>query len=153
MGSSRVDADRLKGPGFDNFFPPELGITEAEIDRCIEDAEGAITVFPQRPGHPVCDFFMKTGHCKFNEQCKFDHPRRYAVKLNKGGLPLRPCEAVCGFYERTGQCKFGPACKFHHPQYEEGHQFGETAALSAFAGGEAGRPRKQGEGKRRSHDT
>jgi serine/threonine-protein kinase/endoribonuclease IRE1 len=71
--------------------------------------------FPQRPGHAVCDFYQKTGHCRFGEGCKFDHPPCFAVPLNARGLPLRPGQTVCAFYQRTGDCKFGPSCKFDHP--------------------------------------
>ncbi len=28
------------------------------------DAECSLPVFPSRPGHPICDFYQKTGHCK-----------------------------------------------------------------------------------------
>lgn len=72
--------------------------------------------FPSRPGQPLCDFYTKTGHCKFGEACKFDHPLEYGVLLNQLGLPLRPNEAVCSHFEKTRTCKFGPACKFHHPE-------------------------------------
>ena len=40
------------------------------------DAQGSVPVFPQRPGAQVCDFYVKTGHCKFGDQCRFDHPLR-----------------------------------------------------------------------------
>ena len=40
---------------------------------------------------------------------------RYAVKLNKVGLPLREGQETCPYYQRTGACKFGPSCKFNHP--------------------------------------
>ena len=72
--------------------------------------------FPSRPGQPLCDFFTKTGHCKFGEACKFDHPAHFGVRLNSLGLPLRESEAVCSHFEKTLTCKFGPACKFNHPE-------------------------------------
>ncbi len=28
-----------------------------------------LPVFPSRPGHPICDFYQKTGHCKACVQC------------------------------------------------------------------------------------
>jgi serine/threonine-protein kinase/endoribonuclease IRE1 len=31
-------------------------------------------VFPSRPGRDVCEFYMKTGRCKFGSSCKFHHP-------------------------------------------------------------------------------
>ena len=72
--------------------------------------------FPARPGQPPCEFYVKTGHCKFGEACRFDHPPQFAVALNSAGLPLRPGEPACAHFEKTRLCKFGPACKFDHPE-------------------------------------
>lgn len=82
------------------------------------DEQGFILTFPQRQGATLCDFYAKTGFCKFGDSCKFDHPLQYAVRLNRDKLPMRPGDAVCTYYERHGECKFGPACKFHHPNKE-----------------------------------
>ena len=73
-------------------------------------------LFPSRPGQPICDFYTKTGHCKFGEGCRFDHPPHYKVQLNSGGLPMRPGEPICSHYDKTGLCKYGPSCKFDHPE-------------------------------------
>ncbi|KAJ4898576.1 Zinc finger CCCH domain-containing protein 33 [Raphanus sativus] len=77
-------------------------------------------VFPERPGQPECQFYRKTGDCKFGTVCKFHHPRDRQPPppdcfLSPVGLPLRPGEPLCVFYTRYGICKFGPSCKFHHP--------------------------------------
>ncbi|MFQ6650670.1 hypothetical protein Gotur_023456 [Gossypium turneri] len=77
-------------------------------------------VFPERPGEPECQFYMKTGDCKFGAVCKFHHPRERVLPapdcvLSPIGLPLRPGEPLCIFYSRYGICKFGPSCKFNHP--------------------------------------
>ncbi|XP_019193941.1 PREDICTED: zinc finger CCCH domain-containing protein ZFN-like [Ipomoea nil] len=77
-------------------------------------------VFPERPGQPECQFYMKTGDCKFGAVCKFHHPRERLIPppdslLSPIGLPLRPGEPLCAFYSRYGICKFGPSCKFDHP--------------------------------------
>ena len=76
---------------------------------------GTVALFPRRPGAPLCEFYVRSGHCRFGETCKFDHPPEFAVKLNGKGLPLRPGEQICSYWRRNGECKFGPACKFHHP--------------------------------------
>lgn len=76
----------------------------------------SIVVFPRRHGAPPCDFYVKTGHCRYGETCRFDHPPEYSVRLNAQGLPIRPGQTLCTYYERNGECKFGPACRFHHPQ-------------------------------------
>ncbi|KAF9661374.1 hypothetical protein SADUNF_Sadunf19G0062200 [Salix dunnii] len=78
------------------------------------------SVFPERPGQPECQFYMKTGDCKFGAVCRFHHPRERLIPtpdciLSPIGLPLRPGEPLCVFYSRYGSCKFGPSCKFHHP--------------------------------------
>lgn len=78
---------------------------------CADD----VLLFPQRPGQTPCEFYVRTGFCKFGQACKFDHPLRLAVRLNSLGLPVRPQETTCPFYAKTGLCKFGPSCKFHHP--------------------------------------
>ncbi|KAF5745891.1 putative nucleic acid binding protein [Tripterygium wilfordii] len=77
-------------------------------------------VFPERPGQPECQFYMKTGDCKFGAVCRFHHPRERLIPapdcvLSPIGLPFRPGEPVCMFYSRYGICKFGPSCKFDHP--------------------------------------
>lgn len=51
-------------------------------------------VFPERPGQPECQFYMKTGDCKFGTVCKFHHPRDRQTPapdcfLSPVGLPLR----------------------------------------------------------------
>ncbi|KAK1271829.1 hypothetical protein QJS04_geneDACA012703 [Acorus gramineus] len=78
------------------------------------------TVFPERPDQPECQFYMKTGDCKFGAVCRFHHPRERFIPipncvLSPLGLPLRPGEPLCVFYSRYGICKFGPNCKFDHP--------------------------------------
>lgn len=80
-----------------------------------EDGPTQVVEYPRRPGKQVCDFYSKTGHCKFNEGCVFDHPEHFAVQLTSLGLPLRPDAPLCAFYSRHNECKYGPACKFHHP--------------------------------------
>lgn len=77
-------------------------------------------VFPERPGQPECQFYMKTGDCKYGAVCRFHHPRERLIPvpnclLSPLGLPLRPGEPLCIFYSRYSICKFGPNCKFDHP--------------------------------------
>ncbi|XP_068637134.1 zinc finger CCCH domain-containing protein 8-like isoform X2 [Aristolochia californica] len=88
-----------------------------------------LTIYPQRLGQTECDYYMKTGVCKFGERCKFDHPvdrtapapsvmkqaLQQSVKLTLAGLPRREGEVLCSLYMKTGICKFGPTCKFDHP--------------------------------------
>ncbi|KAK4385741.1 Zinc finger CCCH domain-containing protein ZFN-like [Sesamum angolense] len=87
---------------------------------------------------PECQFYMKTGDCKFGAVCKFHHPRERLIPLpdcvlSPIGLPLRPGEPLCVFYSRYGVCKFGPSCKFDHPM----RVFAHNAAASASTDGTA----------------
>lgn len=91
---------------------PVVGYTVVDDD----DEELHTPLFPSRPGKQICDFFMKTGHCKYGTECVFDHPPEYAVQLTEQGLPFRAGHPICTFYQKTQQCKFGPSCKFHHPK-------------------------------------
>lgn len=78
------------------------------------------SVFPERPGLPECQYYMKTGDCKFGPSCRYHHPRERIslvpnAILSPIGLPLRAGVPHCKFYTQYGICKFGPTCKFDHP--------------------------------------
>ncbi|KAE8681173.1 Zinc finger CCCH domain-containing protein 34 [Hibiscus syriacus] len=65
-------------------FGPPNGIQEDES-------------FPERPGQPECQYYMKTGRCKYGSSCRYHHPPEvFAPKkdviLSPLGLPLRPIE-------------------------------------------------------------
>ncbi|XP_037405903.1 zinc finger CCCH domain-containing protein 8-like isoform X5 [Triticum dicoccoides] len=89
--------------------------------------------YPQRPGETVCDFYKKTGFCKFSEKCKFHHPvdrsapdsiakwepSQQPVTLTVAGFPRREDAEACAYYMKTGACKFGVQCKFDHPPLGE----------------------------------
>ncbi|CAN8300511.1 unnamed protein product [Cochlearia groenlandica] len=78
--------------------------------------------FPQRPGQPECQYFMRTGDCKFGASCRYHHPLEAdspkEVTLNHIGLPLRPGAAQCTHFTEHGVCSamhsLGTACKFDH---------------------------------------
>lgn len=51
--------------------------------------------FPERPGQPECQYYMRTGDCKFGSSCRYHHPPELVappsnVVLSPMGLPLRP---------------------------------------------------------------
>ncbi|KAE8666908.1 Zinc finger CCCH domain-containing protein 32 [Hibiscus syriacus] len=76
--------------------------------------------FPERPGEPECQYYLRTGNCKFGSSCRYHHPRDRIVPqtnciLSPLGLPLRPGVQPCAFYLQNGHCKFGSTCKFDHP--------------------------------------
>ncbi|KAJ0737439.1 putative transcription factor C3H family [Helianthus annuus] len=76
--------------------------------------------FPERPGEPECQYYLKTGDCKFGSSCRYHHPPEWTVPksnfvLSPMGLPLRPGAPLCTHYSQKGVCKFGPSCKFDHP--------------------------------------
>ncbi|KAG6507612.1 zinc finger CCCH domain-containing protein 8-like [Zingiber officinale] len=105
------------------------------------------TSYPQRPGEIECDYYMKTGVCKFGDRCKFHHPinrsaptsglhqaSEQTVKLTLAGLPRRQGATVCAFYMKTGTCKFAAACRFDHPPPGEAIAL---ATVQATSGNEA----------------
>ncbi|URD84531.1 zinc finger CCCH domain-containing protein [Musa troglodytarum] len=95
-------------------------------------------VFPVRPDQPECEFYMKTGDCKYGAACKFHHPRERLIPvpdcmLSPLGLPLRPEEPICIFYSRYGICKFGTHCKFDHPMAAPMGIYAYSLAASSLA--------------------
>ncbi|KHG22135.1 hypothetical protein F383_09601 [Gossypium arboreum] len=76
--------------------------------------------FPERPGEPECQYYLRTGDCKFGSSCRYHHPRDKVAPwtnciLSPMGFPLRPGGQPCSFYLQNGHCKFGSTCKFDHP--------------------------------------
>nr|GMD22096.1 zinc finger CCCH domain-containing protein 32-like [Ipomoea batatas] len=93
-----------------NCYDPQVGLPQMRI-----------WVYPERPGEPTCQYYLRTGLCKFGASCRFHHPRNAGgslsnAPLNIYGFPLRPEEKECSYYLKTGHCKFGITCTFHHPQ-------------------------------------
>ncbi|XP_020111807.1 zinc finger CCCH domain-containing protein 43-like isoform X2 [Ananas comosus] len=88
--------------------------------------QAPINEYPERPGQPECQYFMKSGTCKFKSNCKFHHPQARLKSasvaiLNPIGLPLNPGIPVCSHYTRFGICSYGSACKFQHPVFSIPH--------------------------------
>ncbi|GAB5030042.1 zinc finger ccch type domain containing protein expressed [Nannochloropsis oceanica] len=92
-----------------------------------EDGMGPVS-YPQRPGEVECQYYMKTGTCKYATKCKFHHPpdvtpswgtvapaTDVTIGLNKESYPRRPGETQCTFFLKTGTCKYKMSCKFDHP--------------------------------------
>ncbi|XP_064998891.1 zinc finger CCCH domain-containing protein 12-like [Musa acuminata AAA Group] len=74
---------------------------------------------PERPDQPECQYYMKTGSCKYGTSCKYHHPKLKnqadMATIGPLGLPLRPGQPLCTFYTTYGSCKYGTTCKFDHP--------------------------------------
>lgn len=49
---------------------------------------------PERPDQPECQYYMKTGSCKYGTSCKYHHPKEKnqadMATIGPLGLPLRP---------------------------------------------------------------
>jgi len=90
---------------------------------------------PLRPGVQPCQYFLKTGECKYGPECKWDHsdgtstgmmthvippqaplPGAIGVTQNSLGYPLRPGQQPCSYFSKTGTCSFGASCKWDHPE-------------------------------------
>ncbi|KAH6808749.1 Zinc finger C-x8-C-x5-C-x3-H type family protein [Perilla frutescens var. frutescens] len=96
---------------------PYLSITSSAGPSSGNQKEQA---FPERPGQPECQYYLRTGDCKFGATCKYHHPPEWSASktnylLSPMGLPLRPGAPLCSHYAQNGVCKFGPSCKFDHP--------------------------------------
>ncbi|XP_050231815.1 zinc finger CCCH domain-containing protein 37 isoform X2 [Mercurialis annua] len=116
---------------------PAASIYQAIDPRFVQPMLGVgPTIYPQRPGHSECDYYMKTGVCKFGERCRFHHPidrlTPQQAKLTLAGFPRREGGVHCPYYMKTGTCKYGATCKFDHPPP------GEVMAVASSQGAEAG---------------
>ncbi|XVF54612.1 hypothetical protein PTKIN_Ptkin05aG0195800 [Pterospermum kingtungense] len=102
---------------------------EVEVDEEIDsgiDGEnvkkdgGRRSQFPVRPDAEDCAYYMKTGFCKFESHCKFNHPLRRKNQVVKEKVKEqdesteKPSQTECKYYLRTGGCKFGKACRYSH---------------------------------------
>ncbi|CAN6807369.1 unnamed protein product [Brassica oleracea] len=68
-----------------------------------------------------CRFFMNTGTCKYEDDCKYSHPKERMLQSPPNLshhivlLPARPGQPACGNFKAYGFCKYGPNCKYDHP--------------------------------------
>ncbi|XP_024025011.1 zinc finger CCCH domain-containing protein 43 [Morus notabilis] len=107
----------------DRNLPPPLAYVmnnpATETNNYPHHAQKQVDEYPERPGQPECNYFLKTGDCKFKSNCKYHHPKKRTsvsppCALSDKGLPLRPDQNACTYYSRYGICKFGPGCKYDH---------------------------------------
>ncbi|XP_010929994.1 zinc finger CCCH domain-containing protein 65 isoform X2 [Elaeis guineensis] len=130
------------------LFPPDIHARNSASTINHKTNKGDIPVsqqvpvdeYPERPGQPECQYFMKHGVCKFKTACKFHHPKTRPQTVPVGvlspvGLPLKPDQPVCTHYNRFGVCKYGPSCKFDHPI---GH--GSSASAGVVVSGQIATP-------------
>ncbi|PIN07502.1 CCCH-type Zn-finger protein [Handroanthus impetiginosus] len=104
-------------PSATSYTGPYLSITSSAGPSSSSQKEHS---FPERPGQAECQYYLRTGDCKFGATCKYHHPpdlraSRTSLVLSPVGLPLRPGAPLCSHYAQNGICKFGPSCKFDHP--------------------------------------
>ena len=59
------------------------------VSRAPQAGSPVVRKFPSRPGQKACDFFMRTGWCKFGMDCKFDHPN-LGLKTPEAGRGTGP---------------------------------------------------------------
>ncbi len=62
----------------------------------------------------VCQFFVKSGWCKWGDGCKFEHipgPDTPTAPTIGG---LEPSGEICQFFSKSGWCKYGDQCKHQH---------------------------------------
>merc|ERR1712232_886070 len=78
---------------------------------------------PEPVGQPgeVCQFFQKSGWCKWGPSCKFAHTGgpppegREPLLAPVNGQSALGSE-VCKFFAKANWCKWGDACRYLHVQ-------------------------------------
>lgn len=76
--------------------------------------------FPERPGQPDCQYYMRTGDCKFGATCKYHHPRELSAPksgymVNSLCLPLRPVSTLKPLIRTVASMSLGVGLNFHSP--------------------------------------
>lgn len=64
--------------------------------------------FPERPGQPECQSYLRTGACKYGPTCKYHHPPEWIAPttnymLSPLGLPLRPVSITFSVFFTTNE--------------------------------------------------
>eukprot|EP00442_Polarella_glacialis_P037649 CAMPEP_0115084880 /NCGR_PEP_ID=MMETSP0227-20121206/21574_1 /TAXON_ID=89957 /ORGANISM="Polarella glacialis, Strain CCMP 1383" /LENGTH=188 /DNA_ID=CAMNT_0002473873 /DNA_START=34 /DNA_END=596 /DNA_ORIENTATION=- len=82
----------------------------------------------------ACQFFARSGWCKFGDECRYEHagatgmptaggsfnmPAGMGMGKGKGkgkggGMPGEKSGEACGFFLKSGWCKFGGECRHEH---------------------------------------
>ncbi|CAE8719579.1 unnamed protein product [Polarella glacialis] len=82
----------------------------------------------------ACQFFARSGWCKFGDECRYEHagatgmptaggsfnmPAGMGMGMGKGkgkggGKPGEKSGEACGFFLKSGWCKFGGECRHEH---------------------------------------
>ena len=70
---------------------------------------------PGPPSGQVCQFFAKSGWCKWGEGCRHAHIAGPDAPKGGGGPGAGPKTGeVCQFFAKSGWCKYGDACRHEH---------------------------------------
>ncbi len=74
--------------------------------------------YPVRSNTEICDFYAKSGECKFGSTCRFHHPPQMATLAAGRFGVFGPSfsKRACYHFSRYGECKFGESCRFAHIQ-------------------------------------
>ncbi|XP_047322268.1 zinc finger CCCH domain-containing protein 12-like [Impatiens glandulifera] len=101
---------------------PPLGELEDAVRRLkVDQQNGSLVSYPDRPGEPDCIHYLRTGQCGYRSNCRFNHPSSVGQGGTYGGeFPERVGQPDCVHYLKTGTCKYGSSCKYHHPADRNG---------------------------------
>ncbi|XP_074576143.1 zinc finger CCCH domain-containing protein 3-like isoform X2 [Curcuma longa] len=120
------------------FMPPASASVPSMNDLGPSHAQPSSStaeIFPERPDEPDCEYYMKTGNCKYGSSCKYNHPKGRNQEadcvIGPYGLPLRPGLPKCKYYAANGNCKYGATCKFDHSVIAI-YPWPEAASTSAY---------------------
>lgn len=92
VGANPIYGITQLSPSATAYTGPYLSITSSTGPSSSSQKEHS---FPQRPGQPECQYYLRTGDCKFGPTCKYHHPSEWTAPktsfvLSPMGLPLRP---------------------------------------------------------------
>ncbi|KAI0561167.1 DNA2/NAM7 helicase [Gracilaria domingensis] len=99
---------------------------------------------------PICQFFQRTGTCKFGDNCRFSHDVRISsrreasssasasssqqnAKKTKSQLSTNDFRPICNFFAKTGTCKYGDNCRFSHDAKNASKRQSPQSARSSTA--------------------
>ncbi|CAE8634917.1 unnamed protein product [Polarella glacialis] len=109
----------------------------------------------------ACQFFARSGWCKFGDECRYEHAGATGMptdggsfnmspagmgkgkgKGKGGGMPGEKSGEACGFFLKSGWCKFGGECRHEHiagPDTPVG-VIPDMAMMSGMPGQRSGEP-------------
>eukprot|EP00760_Papus_ankaliazontas_P032252 PhM_4_TR5710/c0_g1_i1/m.42283 len=94
------------------------------------------------PPSGACRFYYYNGHCRFGDQCRYDHVERGQDDGDEDedesdssgdNESDGPPSGACRFYYYNGHCRFGDQCRYDHVERGDGPDDDSSAAGSLYS--------------------